>query len=37
VDLWVTRLTQFVVAGAFTVGMMTLLWPKNTSTEPGLQ
>ncbi|HEX4971258.1 MAG TPA: DUF2955 domain-containing protein [Steroidobacteraceae bacterium] len=37
VDLWVTRLTQFVVAGAFTVGMMTLLWPKNTSTEPRLQ
>jgi Protein of unknown function (DUF2955) len=26
-DVWVTRLTQFVVAGAFAVGMMTLLWP----------
>ena len=26
-SVWVTRLTQFVVAGAFAVGMMTLLWP----------
>lgn len=29
VDVWVTRLTQFVVAGAFTIGMMTLMWPRN--------
>jgi hypothetical protein len=27
-DVWLTRLTQFVVAGAFTVGMMTLMWPR---------
>lgn len=26
-SVWVTRLTQFVVAGAFAIGMMTLLWP----------
>ena len=31
-DVWVTRLTQFVVAGAFTVGMMTLLWPASAPT-----
>jgi hypothetical protein len=33
VDVWVTRLTQFVVAGAFTVGMMTLLWPAPDATK----
>lgn len=27
-DVWVTRLTQFVIAGAFAIGMMTLMWPK---------
>lgn len=32
IDVWVTRLTQFVVAGAFTVGMMTLLWPASAPT-----
>jgi DUF2955 family protein len=26
-SVWVTRLTQFVVAGAFSIGMMALLWP----------
>ena len=30
-SVWVTRLTQFVVAGAFTIGMMTLLWPVKRS------
>jgi Protein of unknown function (DUF2955) len=33
VDVWVTRLTQFVVAGAFTIGMMTLLWPAADATK----
>jgi hypothetical protein len=32
-DVWVTRLTQFIVAGAFTVGMMTLLWPRKTELQ----
>jgi hypothetical protein len=27
VAVWVTRLTQFVIAGAFAIGMMTLMWP----------
>ena len=27
--VWVTRLTQFVIAGAFAVGMMALIWPRN--------
>jgi hypothetical protein len=26
-SVWVTRLTQFVVAGAFSIGMMALAWP----------
>jgi hypothetical protein len=26
--IWMTRLTQFLIAGAFAVGMMTLLWPR---------
>lgn len=26
-DFWITRLTQFVIAGAFAIGMMALLWP----------
>lgn len=25
--VWMTRLSQFVLAGAFAIGMMTLLWP----------
>ncbi len=34
-DVWLTRLTHFVLAGAFTIGMMTLLWPaKGLSTAP---
>jgi hypothetical protein len=33
VDVWVTRLTQFIVAGAFTVGMMTLLWPRKSKLQ----
>jgi hypothetical protein len=26
-DFWITRLTQFVIAGVFAIGMMSLLWP----------
>lgn len=26
-DVWITRLLHFVIAGAFTIGMMTLFWP----------
>lgn len=33
--VWVTRLTQFVIAGAFAVGMMALMWPRNA--ESGAQ
>ena len=33
VDVWVTRLTQFIVAGAFTVGMMTLMWPRKRELQ----
>jgi hypothetical protein len=28
-DVWMTRLTQFVIAGAFAIGMMVLLWPRS--------
>ena len=28
-SIWVTRLTQFLIAGAFAIGMMALLWPRN--------
>jgi hypothetical protein len=35
VSVWVTRLTQFVIAGAFTIGMMTLLWPVNRPDTNG--
>jgi DUF2955 family protein len=31
-SLWLTRLSQFLIAGAFTVGMMTLLWPRRIQT-----
>ncbi|HEY6644061.1 DUF2955 domain-containing protein [Povalibacter sp.] len=27
--VWVARLSQFVFAGAFAIGMMTLMWPRN--------
>lgn len=31
--VWVTRLTQFAIAGVFAIGMMTLMWPvRETST-----
>jgi hypothetical protein len=30
-DVWMTRLTQFVIAGAFAIGMMVLLWPRSAS------
>jgi Protein of unknown function (DUF2955) len=34
-DVWLTRLMHFVIAGAFTIGMMTLMWPvKGPSTAP---
>jgi hypothetical protein len=29
-SIWLTRLTQFLIAGAFSVGMMALLWPRDT-------
>jgi hypothetical protein len=32
--VWMTRLTQFVIAGAFAIGMMVLLWPVR---EPSTQ
>lgn len=28
-DIWLTRLTQFFIAGAFAIGMMALLWPRD--------
>jgi Protein of unknown function (DUF2955) len=28
--LWVKRLSQFLIAGAFAIGMMTLLWPRKS-------
>lgn len=34
--VWVTRLTQFVLAGAFAVGMMALLWPRNAENAARL-
>jgi hypothetical protein len=30
-DVWMTRLTQFVVAGAFAIGMMALMWPAKSA------
>jgi hypothetical protein len=30
--VWVTRMTQFVIAGAFAIGMMTLLWPRDSES-----
>jgi hypothetical protein len=27
--IWLTRLTHFLIAGAFAVGMMALLWPRD--------
>jgi uncharacterized membrane protein YccC len=32
-SVWITRLTQFVIAGAFAIGMMTLLWPNPHPTN----
>lgn len=32
--IWVTRLTQFLIAGAFSIGMMTLLWPRKEEAQP---
>lgn len=28
-SIWLTRLTHFLIAGAFAVGMMALLWPRD--------
>ena len=33
-SIWVTRLTQFLIAGAFAIGMMALLWPRNEKPAP---
>jgi hypothetical protein len=34
-DVWLTRLLHFVIAGAFSIGMMTLMWPvKDQSIAP---
>lgn len=30
--VWVTRLAQFVIAGAFAVGMMVLMWPRSAAS-----
>ena len=32
--IWVTRLTQFLIAGAFAIGMMALLWPRSSQPAP---
>ena len=32
--VWITRMTQFVIAGAFAIGMMTLLWPRDSESVP---
>lgn len=32
--VWVTRLAQFVIAGAFAVGMMVLMWPRRAPQIP---
>jgi hypothetical protein len=29
-SIWLTRLAHFLIAGAFAVGMMALLWPRDT-------
>jgi hypothetical protein len=36
-SVWLTRLTQFVVGGAFAIGMMILLWPASApiQSSPG--
>jgi hypothetical protein len=33
-DIWLTRLTQFFIAGAFAIGMMALLWPRIGQPAP---
>lgn len=32
--IWLTRLSQFVIAGAFAVGMMSLLWHRAAPSAP---
>jgi len=34
-SLWLTRVFQFVLAGAFAVGMMNLVWHRATPDRPG--
>ncbi len=38
-SIWLTRLSHFLIAGAFAIGMMTLLWPRamqlTTTLETG--
>jgi len=36
-SIWLTRLTHFLIAGAFSVGMMALLWPREAPQTPTLE
>lgn len=33
-SIWLTRLTHFLIAGAFAIGMMALLWPRGDQSTP---
>jgi hypothetical protein len=33
-SIWITRVTQFLLAGAFAIGMMVLLWPRSLESTP---
>ena len=33
-SIWITRLTQFLLAGVFAIGMMVLLWPRSLESTP---
>jgi hypothetical protein len=36
-SIWLTRLTHFLIAGAFSVGMMALLWPRDAQLTTTLE
>ena len=36
-SIWLTRLTHFLIAGAFAVGMMALLWPRDAQQTKTLE
>ncbi|HEU4778992.1 MAG TPA: DUF2955 domain-containing protein [Steroidobacteraceae bacterium] len=36
-SIWLTRLTHFLIAGAFAVGMMALLWPRDAQQTTTLE